>query len=80
MAATREDILRWLHRGKAEGASHMLVLCDTFDWDDYPVFVKSVEAARERSGAPGSMQKLMEVYNLSMDWDAQLAEHRAFHF
>lgn len=47
MGTTREDITGWLHRGQEKGATHMIVVCDTFDWSDYPVFVMPGEAARE---------------------------------
>jgi hypothetical protein len=58
----------------------MLVICDTFDHDDYPVYVSSVEEARKKAENPGSMQRLMEVYNLSMDREEQLNQHRARKF
>lgn len=38
MAATKEFIRNWLQRATKED-SHMLVVCDTFDYEDYPVFV-----------------------------------------
>lgn len=77
---TKAQIASWFDRGVAEGASHMLVLCDTFDYDDYPVYVNTVEEARERYNKPGDMQRVMEVYNLSMDKDAQLDKGRVFNF
>lgn len=81
MAATKDDIRGWLKRGHATaGATHMLVLCDTFDHSDYPVYVESKEAAEARYKSPGEMQRVMEVYNLAFDDEEQLAEHRAFHF
>ena len=39
MPTTQKDIRGWLHRGKEKGATHVLVVCDTFDHSDYPVFV-----------------------------------------
>ena len=39
MAASRGDLKRWFEEGVEEGASHMIVVCDTFDYEDYPVFV-----------------------------------------
>lgn len=80
MATTKDDIRRWLERGKEGGASHMVVCCDTFDRSDYPVYVQTAEAAHAKVKSPGEMQKVMEVYKLDLDWDAQLAERRAFHF
>ena len=80
MATTREDIRRWLERSKQEpGATNMVVLCDTFDYSDYPVYVYSAEEARYLVDTPGTLTKAMECYNLSLDWEAQLAEPRAWH-
>lgn len=79
MGTTVDDIRRWLQRGKDEGATHVIVMCDTFDYDDYPVNVMPNQDAREivneRDGK--NMAKLVEVYNLSMDWEEQIAEFRA---
>lgn len=72
MSTTKDDIRKWLERGKAQGASHLLVICDTYDWDDYPVFASSEAEARVKASTPGPMQKLMEVYKIDGDWDAQL--------
>jgi hypothetical protein len=47
MAATYERISGWFDRGVAQGATHLVVVCDTFDYEDYPVFVKPGEDARE---------------------------------
>lgn len=82
MAASREDIRDWLRRGKGKGATHMVVVCDTFDHDDYPVFVMPGEDARKKADEYNgkNMQRVMEVYNLGMDIDTQMAEHRAFNY
>jgi hypothetical protein len=80
MAVSKTEIRSWLQRGKDEGATHVLVACDTFDWEDYPVYVKPGETAREHAGRLGSAETIMEVYDLSLDLEAQLAEVRAFHW
>jgi hypothetical protein len=78
---TKEEIGQWFDRGVEEGATHMLVVCDTYDWDDYPVYVKLGEDAREQAAKyPHDMQKLMEVYNLAIDRDQQLKQGRAFNY
>ncbi len=79
MAATRQDIRQWLKEAPKK-ATHMAVVCDTFDWEDYPVYVEKGEDAREkllRYEKGENMQTLMEVYNLSMDLEKQMNEHRA---
>jgi hypothetical protein len=83
MAATKQDIRRWLTVDVPDKATHMAVVCDTYDWDDYPVYVMEGEDPHKRleGYAKGeNMAKLMEVYNLSMDIEKQMAEHRAFNY
>lgn len=38
MAATGKEISNWFERGITDGAAYLIVVCDTFDHDDYPVF------------------------------------------
>lgn len=82
MATTKEDITEWLHRGQEKKATHMLVVCDTFSWEDYPIFVMPGQDARkiaEANNGP-NMTKLMEVYKLSDDWQKQLNQRRCFNY
>lgn len=76
------EISRWFDRGVEQGASHMIVVCDTFDYEDYPVFVSPEEDARERANkcSAGNMQRVMEVYSLSKDKASQLNEGRSFNY
>jgi hypothetical protein len=79
---TKDEIMNWLEEGKAVGATHMLVICDTFDWEDYPVYVKTIEDVNKKIAEysdPNKMQKIMEVYSYALDIEAQLKEHRAYH-
>ena len=82
MAATQSDIRRWLNAGRVMGATHMIVVCNLITTKDRPVYVRPGEGARaifsRHDGQ--NMQKVMEVYCLSLDIESQLAEHRAFHF
>lgn len=55
----------------------MLVICDTFDYDDYPVYVKTEADCLMRHRNPGDMQRVMEVYDLRADKAGQMAERRA---
>lgn len=60
----------------------MLVVCDTFDYDDYPVYVYPEEnvhdAVKTKTGI--NMQELVEVYALHLSKDMQLNEFRAHHY
>lgn len=76
----KDEIERWYDEGVKIGATHMIVVCDTFDYDDYPKYVMPGEDVRKASIGLGEMQRLMEVYNLSMDKATQMAEHRAFNY
>lgn len=79
---TKDDIRLWLKRGIEMGATHVIVACDTFDYQDYPVYVKPEEDARKLRAEYDQkpMQRVMEVYSLALPIEAQLAEERAFHF
>lgn len=80
MATTKDTIHRWIKRGIEENATHMIVVCDTFDHTDYPVYVYSSQLTKEKIEyiQNASMQRVMEVYNLSMDIEAQLNQFRAW--
>ena len=77
MAARRQEIRGWLEIGRTMGSSHVMVYCDTFDFEDYPVFVKPSETVADVQKQ--HKDRLVEVYDLSMDIEAQLAEYRAMH-
>ncbi len=81
MAATINDIKRWLAQGEAKGATHVIVVCDTYDHEDYPVFVMPGENARKKGDeCRGDMQRVMECYSLALGIPEQLREHRAQHW
>lgn len=82
MAATREDIREWFEQGAKMHATHMVIMVDTFDWEDYPVFIMPGQDPRyEVSVRNGNnMQNVMEVYNLSLPMEPQLDERRSFNY
>lgn len=79
---TREEIRAWLRQAEEQGATHLIVACDTFDWSDYPVFVKPGEDVRAVAAAHDgpNMTRLMEVYNMAGDIEGQLGEARSRNF
>ena len=79
MATTTEQIAEWFDQGIKDGAKHMLVVCDTFDWTDYPVYTTTDEDCLARFRNPGSMQKVMEVYDLGMDKREQINDGLVWH-
>jgi hypothetical protein len=91
MSTTKGRIGEWFDRGVAAGATHLIVVSDTFEHDEYPVYVEpgedALKVATERYGydprqpfAGKEMQVVMEVYDLRKDKASQLAQRRAFNF
>jgi len=81
MAATLNDIKGWIRRGVARKATHIIVACDSFNYNNYPVFVTEDEDVYEKAEEifGNDLQFIDEVYDLSMDLDEQLSEKRAWH-
>jgi hypothetical protein len=77
---TRAQLSQWFDNGLHAGATHMIIVCDTFDYDDYPVYVTTEQSVSEEiqrmTNSP--MQKVMEVYQLGGNKEAQLAQDRAY--
>ena len=81
MAASKMDIYMWLKNAQEHGATHMLVVCDTYDHEDYPISVMPDQdlASIAKAHHGTNMQRVMECYDLSMDLMEQANEFRAFH-
>ncbi|KKT29226.1 MAG: hypothetical protein UW41_C0010G0019 [Candidatus Collierbacteria bacterium GW2011_GWC2_44_18] len=79
---TKDDFVRWFEDGKKKGATHAIIVCDTFDHTDFPIYVMPGENCREKAESEGKkpMQRVMEVYSLSLDFETQFKEVRAFHY
>jgi hypothetical protein len=58
------EIKKWYNEGKKAKYKYMTVICDTFDWEDYPSYGDSPKVA-------GNMEKVMEVYDLSRPFETQ---------
>lgn len=65
MTATREDVDRWIHEGITRGAKYIISVCDTFSYDDYPVYVMPDQSLEQKKDHySGSMQRINEVISL----------------
>lgn len=75
MAATKQEIREWFIKAKYAQATHMLVVCDTWKYEDYPVMVFPPLTVDDvyRLYDCVNMQKVMEVYFLDDDMEKQLA-------
>lgn len=79
---SRAEISQWFDDGVAKGATHMIVACDCYSWEDYPSYVMPGQDPKEKEKdiLDHGMQKIMEVYNLSMGKERQLRQTRAFNY
>lgn len=80
--ASKQDISKWFDNGKDKGCTHVIVVCDTFSRDYYPVFVSDTDSSRDVAAKYDNvdMQKVVEVYNLNADKANQLSAHRAMNY
>lgn len=68
MSTSMKRLMQWHQRGIDQKADYMIVACDQFDYEDYPVYVDgSVEdaVAKKKEIDGKSMTKVMEAYDLS---------------
>jgi hypothetical protein len=58
-----------LEEAKEEGATHLLIVCDTFDWGNYPISVMPGEDIQKiiKKYNDRNMQQIDEIYNMSVD-------------
>lgn len=56
----------YIERGRRKGAKYVIVVLDTFDYDDYPVFIFEGEDLEERKKEYDgvNMQRILEVVEL----------------
>jgi hypothetical protein len=74
---TRDEIARWFDCGVKDGKRYMLVICDTFDHEDYPSYFDTEADARKAADKPGEMQRFMEAYDLHAGKASQMKARRA---
>ena len=82
MSTTKLDIKEWFEAGIKLNATHMIVVSDTFNFEDYPAYVLPDEDVHVRINhyRLASMQAVREVYDLNQDKTKQLNEARSFNF
>lgn len=64
--ATRDDVNRWIRTANANGYEYIISVCDTFSYDDYPVYCKDkAELAIKKSKYDNvNMQKINEIIKI----------------
>lgn len=73
---TSKTIKDWFDDGTEDNQKWMVIICDTFEWDDYPTYFDETQAQACRdcilkAQHGENMQKLMEVYDLTASKDPQ---------
>ena len=76
MTTTRDDIHQWIKHAP-KGTTHMIVACDTFEWGDFPVYVRTDQDVHVIAA---EHEKVMGVYNLRANIERQIAADRTFNF
>ena len=78
--ASRKTISEWFKEGvsRSESPRYMLVVCDTFSFENYPVYCRKdlIKDALKRYSQ--DMQKIMEVYDLKKSLDEQISQDRVW--
>ena len=70
MGTSLHDLRRWFDDGVRGEHAHMIVVCDSFDHEDYPIYTDDATHFWEQydSHDDKNMQRIMEVYDLSRPW------------
>ena len=79
---SRENISAWFDRGVKDKALFMIILCDGYDFKDFPKYVFSNQTCRqvfEDAHFLGDTFRVMEIYNLRMDKVIQMNGYRSFY-
>jgi len=76
--ASKADIRRWLKYADSVNNSHMVVISG-----DFPIYCprgkdvhKFIEGFKKEQGSAYNAYQVMEIYNLDMDYESQLAAYR----
>lgn len=64
----KETAKRWFEECKKEGKRYMNVVCDTYDWSDYPKFTDKPLSL----GNIGNMEKVVDVYDTTKPFEEQV--------
>ena len=71
MSTPLGTLRRWFAKAEAEGAAYMVVRSDGFSHADYSTSCFSLAEAHGLVRVPGPMQRVMEVYDISLGWHKQ---------
>ena len=79
MSTNKRVIDIWFEEGIKRETDYMLIVCDNFDHEDYPVYCYEHEYEKVYNKYDNkNMQKIMESYNLHKNKEKQLNINRVF--
>ena len=77
---TKETIKEWFAEGVKGGYDFMLIVCDAFSYEDYPVYCLTIGFKETYDHYDEqNMQRIMEVYDLSLKIEVQIDDRRSMH-
>lgn len=78
MTWNTEEIHEAYKAGDTGEYSHMIVAYDSFDYENYPIYV--THGADPRALRPSNGDRVDECYRYDLGWEAQSKERRANHW
>jgi len=76
MVATKDDVRKWLKKGKKKGVTHALIVMDMGTYEQYPIYLVKGEHPHSKFHKSASPQRVLEVYDYSKDLETQLTKQR----
>ena len=69
MTASRKDVDNWINTAKTKECKYIISVCDTFDYEDYPVYIQDMNelilSIDKYAGV--NMQKINEIIKINDD-------------
>lgn len=80
MTTSVKTIRLWLERAKNNGSTFLIVACDMFEREDYPIYCSSKNEAllKITELRAEDLSGIHEVYDLNLDIEEQLSKKRVW--
>ena len=67
MPATLDDIQEWVASAKKKEVQYLVVVTDTYEWEDYPVYCKDLKELSKALNEYDlkNLQKITEIYDVT---------------
>ena len=73
MGPSKSLLTSWFAYGVEHNYDYMIIVCDTYDYEDYPVYTTKEDFhLKYPEYNYTNMQKVMEVYDLKLNKDLQI--------